>query len=113
VHIGTLDYLKADRFGFLRGADDLFWRSLVWAARKPVSLRGYPRFWAMRMDDQGPDWILRARDMYDTALTGNAAADGTGGPWKVTGYVITEHVIPGSSERAALITDINAGKVMI
>src|SRR5207253_4801654 len=35
VHVGTQDYLRADRFGFLMGVDDLFWRSLVWAARKP------------------------------------------------------------------------------
>ena len=43
VHFGTLDYLHGDRFGFVMGLDDLFWRSLVWAARKPFVLRGYPR----------------------------------------------------------------------
>nr|MBO2515587.1 hypothetical protein [Gammaproteobacteria bacterium] len=43
VHFGTLEYLRADRFGFLMGVDDLFWRSLVWAARKPFVLRAYPR----------------------------------------------------------------------
>jgi type 1 glutamine amidotransferase len=45
VHFGTLNYLRADRFGFLMGVDDLFWRSLVWAARKPFVLRGNPRLW--------------------------------------------------------------------
>jgi hypothetical protein len=54
VHFGTLDYLRADRFGFVQGLDDLFWRSLVWAARKPFVLRGYPRLWAVR-------WTTRFR----------------------------------------------------
>jgi hypothetical protein len=63
VHFGTLEYLRADRFGFLMGVDDLFWRSLVWAARKPFVLRGYPRLWSVQMDDQRLGWASRVRDM--------------------------------------------------
>jgi len=70
VHFGTLDYLHADRFGFLMVVDDLFWRSLVWAARKPFVLRGYPRLWAVQMDDTRVSWSSRVGDMYNPALTG-------------------------------------------
>ena len=114
VNFGTLDYLQADRFGFLMGVDDLFWRSVVWAARKPFTLRGYPRFWALRMDhnvDTG--WSTRVREMYDPTLTGNVAADGTGGPWKVTGSVYLDFLPPGDPGRAAIIQDIKAGKIQI
>src|SRR5215467_11669199 len=74
VNFGTLDYLQADRFGFMMGVDDLFWRSMVWAARKPFVLRGYPRFWSLRMDhnvDTG--WPSRVKDMYNPSFTGNVA----------------------------------------
>ena len=33
------------------GLDDLVWRSLVWAARKPFVLQGMPPFMTMRVDD--------------------------------------------------------------
>ena len=113
VHFGTLDYLRADRFGFLMGVDDLFWRSLVWAARKPFVIRGYPRLWSVQMDDQRPGWGSRVRDMYDTTQTGPVSADGTGGPWKVTGYVFTDNLAPSSSDRTTVIADINSGKLEI
>src|SRR5207244_8680026 len=101
VHVGTLDYLRADRFGFLMGVDDLFWRSLVWAARKPFVVRGYPRLWSLQMDDTLSGWGARVRDLYDPGLTGPVAADGTGGPWRVTGFVFTDNVAPGSADRAS------------
>gem|GEM_PF-2863255 len=114
VHFGTLEYLKADRFGFLQGVDDLFWRSLVWAARKPFVVRGYPRLWAVQMDDTEPGWASRVRDLFNTTLTGNVTPDGTGGPWKVTGYVYTFPSLPaGSAERASVIADISAGRLHI
>jgi hypothetical protein len=113
VHFGTLEYLRADRFGFFMGLDDLFWRSLVWAARKPFVVRGYPRLWAVQMDDTLPAWPSRVRDLYDTSLTGSAAPDGTGGPWRVTGYVFTDNLVPGSADRAAVIADVNAGQLQI
>lgn len=102
VHFGTYDYLKADRFGFLMGVDDLFWRSLVWAARKPFVLRGYPRLWAVQMDDTMRDWGYRVKDLYNSALTGN-------NPWKVTGYIYYRNLDPRGDERGSVIADINAG----
>lgn len=114
VNFGTLDYLQADRFGFLMGVDDLFWRSLVWAARKPFVIRGYPRFWSVRIDHNlDSNWYSRIREMYDPALTGDAAADGTGGPWKVTGSVNLTFMPAGDAGRGNVIADINAGKLQI
>jgi hypothetical protein len=113
VHFGTLNYLRADRFGFVMGVDDLFWRSLVWAARKPFVVRGYPRLWAVQMDDTRVEWPTRVGDMYDPALTGPVGADGTGGPWKVTGYLYTDNLAKGTSGRAQVIADINAGKLEV
>ncbi len=113
VHFGTLDYLRADRFGFLMGIDDLFWRSLVWAARKPFVLRGYPRLWAVQMDDTFPGWGFRVRDIYDPTFTGNVAPDGTGGPWKLTGYLYTDNLPQGGDERASVTADIRQGLLKV
>jgi hypothetical protein len=113
VHVGSLEYLKADRFGFLQGVDDLFWRSVVWAARKPFIVRGYPKLWAVQMDDTTPNWGSRVRDLYDQALTGPVSSTGTGGPWKVTGYVYTQHLLPGSPERGLVRNDIDAGSLEV
>ena len=113
VHFGTLDYLHADRFGFAMGLDDLFWRSLVWAARKPFLLRGYPRLWSVQMDDSKPGWGSRVVDLFNTNLTGPTAVDGTGGPWKVVGEVYTDSLPKGSSDRAGVIIDVSAGRLKI
>ena len=37
--------------GFARGLDDLLWRGLVWAAKKPFALKAMPPFATMRFDD--------------------------------------------------------------
>jgi len=113
VHFGTLNYLQADRFGFEMGVDDLFWRSLVWAARKPFALRGYPRLWSVQMDDTRLDWSSRVSDMYNPALTGQTGGNGVGGPWKVTGYLYTDNLAKGTSQRASIIADIKAGKLEV
>ena len=110
VNFATLDYLHGDRFGFAQGVDDLFWRSLVWAARKPFVLRGYPRMWAVQMDDTKVGWGGRVGDLYDPNLTGRATVDGVGGPWKVTGFVYTDNLASRSADRVAALADINAGK---
>jgi hypothetical protein len=47
----SYEWTKPDVKGKLYGLDDLVWRSLVWAARKPFLLRGMPRYLAMRVDD--------------------------------------------------------------
>ncbi|TKB23975.1 DUF1080 domain-containing protein [Desulfopila sp. IMCC35006] len=111
VQFGTLEYLKADRFGFLMGVDDLFWRSLVWAARKPFVIRGYPRLWSFQMDDQVLDWAYRIPDLYNTDLTGQVTANGVGGPWKPTGFIMPDWM--PSEERASVITDIQNSLLQI
>ena len=113
VNFGTYDYLRADRFGFLMGLDDLFWRSLVWAARKPFVLRGYPRLFAIQQDDPVAGWAGRIGDLSDPALTGTVQSDGTGGPWKVTGMIQTDNLDPGSAERQTILNLINAGRLQV
>ena len=46
------------------GADDLVWRSIVWAARKPFVMQGLPPFVTMRVDDEsGPfNWMHVANE---------------------------------------------------
>jgi hypothetical protein len=41
----------ADALGFGRGADALFWRALLWAARKPFAIAAFPPFGRFRFDD--------------------------------------------------------------
>ena len=113
VNFGSYDYMKADRFGFLMGVDDIFWRSLVWAARKPFVVRGYPHLFAVQMDDADANWIDRIADTYNTALTGNVLPDGTGGPWKPTGYFAVDDFSADAADRPKLISDIQAGLVEI
>lgn len=113
VNFGTYLYLQEGGFGFVEGVDDLFWRSLVWAARKPFVVRGYPRYFSVQMDDQLPGWGTTVEDLYNTAFTGNVAADGSGGPWKPTGFLFMDNLAPGSAERASVIADINAGKLEV
>lgn len=40
-----------DSLGHAWGLDDVFWRSLVWAARKPFVMKAMPPFRTMRFDD--------------------------------------------------------------
>jgi len=47
----TSRWLHTAILGPLGGLDDVLWRSLVWAARKPFALRGLPPLVAMRVDD--------------------------------------------------------------
>jgi len=51
VLFSTIEWSRPDVKGRIYGLDDLIWRSLVWAARKPFILRGMPRFLAFRVDD--------------------------------------------------------------
>ncbi len=113
VQVGSYLYLKADRLGFVQGVDDLFWRSMVWAARKPFVLRGYPRYWAVQMDDSMPGWETRVKDMYNPAFTGTKNSSGVGGPWKVTGYLFTENFPAGGAARASVINDVKNGKLQV
>jgi hypothetical protein len=47
----TSGWIYSGILGPLAGLDDVFWRTLVWAARKPFALRGLPPLAAMRVDD--------------------------------------------------------------
>lgn len=113
VNFGTYDYLKADRFGFMMGLDDLFWRSLVWAARKPFVLRGYPHLMADQMDDEISGWTDRLPHLWDPSLTGTTNSDGTGGPWKVNANVQIGEIYAGGTERAAMLNLFQSGYLKV
>jgi hypothetical protein len=51
VLFSTYEWSRPDVKGRIYGLDDLIWRSLVWAARKPFVMRGMPHFLAFRVDD--------------------------------------------------------------
>lgn len=51
------DWMGTGVKGPVAGLDDLVWRSLVWAARKPFVIRGMPNLVTLRVDDvAGPLW---------------------------------------------------------
>jgi len=64
VQWGSYDWMSHAVKGPVYGLDDLVWRSIVWAARKPFVMQGMPPFVTMRMDDTiGPlDWIHIANE---------------------------------------------------
>lgn len=43
----------AEMLGHCWGLDDLFWRGIVWVARKPFVMKAMPPFVTMRFDDSG------------------------------------------------------------
>jgi len=47
----SLDWMSFNVWGPMRGWDDMVWRSLVWAARKPFVMQGMPPFVTLRVDD--------------------------------------------------------------
>lgn len=51
VQWGSYAWADTSVRGPLFGLDDLVWRGLVWAARKPFLMRGMPPFVTMRVDD--------------------------------------------------------------
>ncbi len=51
VQWGSSAWMDSGILGPIEHLDDLFWRSLVWAARKPFAMRGLPPLVAMRVDD--------------------------------------------------------------
>ncbi len=51
VHWATNAWMRSTILGPLGGLDDVLWRSLVWAARKPFVIRGLPPLVTMRVDD--------------------------------------------------------------
>jgi hypothetical protein len=65
VQWGTYNWMSTSSKGPLYGLDDLVWRSITWAARKPFIMQGLPPFLTMRVDDvNGPfDWIHVANEV--------------------------------------------------
>ena len=51
VQWASSEWMDSGILGPLEHLDDLFWRSLVWAARKPFAMRGLPPLVTMRVDD--------------------------------------------------------------
>jgi len=51
VQWSTYRWLDANVLGFYNGLDDVVWRSLVWAARKPFTFQGNIPQVSMRIDD--------------------------------------------------------------
>jgi len=45
------DWIKENILGPVAGMDDLIWRGIVWAARKPFAMQGMPPFVTLRVDD--------------------------------------------------------------
>ncbi len=65
VQFGSYDWISNNVKGPLFGLDDTFWRSMVWAARKPFVMQGMPPFVTMRMDDtSGPLWWIHDANDY-------------------------------------------------
>jgi hypothetical protein len=64
VQWGSYDWMSYSILGPVRGLDDLVWRSMVWAARKPFVMRGMPSFVTMRVDDAVGNfsWVKTAND---------------------------------------------------
>lgn len=51
VQWGSYDFIRNNIKGPVFGLDDLVWRSLVWAARKPFAMQSMPPFLVLRVDD--------------------------------------------------------------
>lgn len=51
VVFASYDWMQPGIKGKLYGLDDLVWRAITWAARKPFVIRGMPKFLALRVDD--------------------------------------------------------------
>jgi len=65
VHWSSYEWMSTSVLGPVDGLDDLVWRSLTWAARKPFVMRGLPNFVTLRMDDAGGPfwWVHIANEM--------------------------------------------------
>ena len=59
VQWGSYAWMSTSVHGPVFRLDDLVWRSLVWAARKPFVMQGMPPFLTMRVDDESGnfEWI--------------------------------------------------------
>ncbi len=59
VQWATYGWMPSAVLGPVEGMDDVVWRGMVWAARKPFVIRGMPNFVSFRVDDvSGPFWWI-------------------------------------------------------
>lgn len=65
--------------GPIHGMDDLVWRGIVWAAKKPFAMQGMPAFVGMRVDDVWGAW--RGRSPANPTLWIDIAIDHGIKPW--------------------------------
>ena len=65
VQWGGYGWMVSTVLGPVDGLDDLVWRGVVWAARKPFVMRGLPNFVTLRVDDvKGPfGWVHSANEV--------------------------------------------------
>jgi hypothetical protein len=65
VQWGSYNWASHAVKGPVYGLDDLVWRSLVWASRKPFVMQGLPNFVTMRVDDvSGPFWWINIANEF-------------------------------------------------
>ncbi len=62
IQWSSIAWMNPVIWGPLQGWDDMVWRSIVWAARKPFVLQALPPFVTLRIDDvEGPfPWLVSA-----------------------------------------------------
>ena len=62
---GTYDWASVAVLGPVHGLDDLVWRGMAWAARKPFVMQGMPNFLTMRVDDVvGGFWWVSSANQF-------------------------------------------------
>ncbi len=52
----SIEWMSHTVLGPIHGMDDLIWRSIVWAAKKPFVMQGMPAIVGMRIDDVWGAW---------------------------------------------------------
>ncbi len=62
IQWASIEWMNPTIWGPLQGWDDMVWRSIVWAARKPFVMQALPPFVTFRVDDvEGPfPWLETA-----------------------------------------------------
>ncbi len=113
VDFTTYEFMHPDRFGFMMGIDDLIWRSMVWAARKPFILRGYPRFYAPQMDDEVVGWGSRLRDLWNPSLHRKYSCRRYRRPVENYRHGAIGQFAARRKDRTDAIADVNAGFLKI
>lgn len=65
VQWASYEWASIQVLGPMYGLDDLVWRGMVWAARKPFVMQGMPNFLTLRVDDvSGPFWWVKIANEF-------------------------------------------------